>query len=185
MSRNYKFHNPDGAYFVSFAVVEWLDVFTRNEYKEILLDSLRYCMQNKGMEVFAWCIMSNHVHLAFRTVSDNKPQDVLGDFKRFTSRKLIEAITQNPRESRKEWLLERFRVAGEKASNVKKYQFWRHDNKPIEIWSNKVISEKIRYIHNNPVEAGLVYRAEDYTYSSASDYAGIPGLLEGVIIVGI
>jgi hypothetical protein len=54
MSRNYKFYNPDGVYFVSFSVVEWIDVFTRNEYKNILLDSLRYCQQNKGMEIFAW-----------------------------------------------------------------------------------------------------------------------------------
>jgi len=55
MSRNYKFHNPDGVYFISFAVVEWLDVFTRKEYKTILTNSLRYCQQNKGMEIFAWC----------------------------------------------------------------------------------------------------------------------------------
>ena len=57
MSRIYKFHNPEGVYFVSFAVVEWIDVFTRNEYKDILLDSLRYCQQEKGMEIYAWCIM--------------------------------------------------------------------------------------------------------------------------------
>ena len=48
MSRNYKFHNPERAYFVSFAVVEWLDVFTRNEYKDILVDSLEYCQKEKG-----------------------------------------------------------------------------------------------------------------------------------------
>lgn len=86
MSRNYKFHNPEGAYFVSFAVVEWLDVFSRNEYKEILLDSLRYCQKEKGMDNFAWCIMTNHVHLVFRTNGAWHPQVVLGDFKRYTSR---------------------------------------------------------------------------------------------------
>ncbi len=53
MSRNYKFHNPDGVYFVSFAVVDWLDVFTRNEYKNIIVDSLHYCQQKKDMEIFA------------------------------------------------------------------------------------------------------------------------------------
>jgi REP element-mobilizing transposase RayT len=68
MSRNYKFHNPEGTYFISFAVVEWLDVFTRNEYKDIILDSLRYCQKEKGMEIFAWCIMTNHIHLIFRSV---------------------------------------------------------------------------------------------------------------------
>lgn len=124
MSRNYKFHNPDGLYFVSFthaflfvflvfvhplrssAVVEWLDVFTRNEYKDILVESLSYCQKHKGMEIFAWCIMTNHVHLVFRSITDLHPSSLLGDFKRFTSKKIVNAIQDNPKESRKEFLLE-------------------------------------------------------------------------------
>ncbi|WP_198931780.1 transposase [Labilibacter marinus] len=143
MSRGWKFHNPAGVYFVSFAVVEWLDVFTRNEYKNIIIDSLQFCRKEKGMEIFAWCIMTNHVHLIFRSVKGQKPDLLLGDFKRFTSKEIVKAIIGNPRESRKEWLLEQFEKAGAKASNVSKYQFWRHDNKPIELWSNNVIDEKI------------------------------------------
>ncbi|MBN2746088.1 MAG: transposase [Bacteroidales bacterium] len=185
MSRNYKFHNPKGVYFVSFAVIEWLDVFTRNEYKEIFLDSLRFSQQNKGMEIFAWCIMTNHVHLVFRSCNDIKPETMLGDIKRFTSRKIVSAIIENPKESRKDWLLQQFRKEAEKSSNVNHYQFWRHDNKPIELWSNKVISEKIKYIHNNPVKEGLVYKPEEYIYSSAKDYAGEKGVLENVICVDI
>ena len=65
---------------------------------------------------------------------------------------------------------------------MKYYQFWRHDNKPIELWSNGVIREKINYIHQNPVESGLVYKAEEYVYSSAKDYAGEQGLLKDLII---
>ncbi len=162
MSRNYKFHNPEGVYFVSFAVVEWLAVFTRNEYKDIFLDSLRYSQQNKGMEIFAWCIMTNHVHLIFRSSNDIKPETLLGDIKRFTSQKIVSEIMLSPKESRKEWLIEQFTIAAKKSGNVKHHQFWRHDNKPIELWSNKVISEKVRYIHNNPVDEGLVYRPEEY-----------------------
>ena len=101
MSRNYKFHNPKGLYFVSFAVIEWLDVFTRNEYKEILIESLSYCQENKGMEIIAWCIMTNHAHLVFRSVEGRKPELLLGDFKRFTSKKLVKAIKDNPKESRR------------------------------------------------------------------------------------
>ncbi len=160
MSRNYKFHNSEGAYFVSFAVVEWLDVFTRDEYKNIIIDSLHYCQQHKGMEIFAYCIMTNHVHLVFRCVNDFKPQLVLGDFKRFTSKAIVQAIIDNPKESRKDWLLEKFLKAGSASSNVNNYQFWRHDNRPIELWSNKVISEKISYIHKNPVKPGLGIRSE-------------------------
>ena len=183
MSRNYKFHNPEGAYFISFAVVEWLDVFTRNEYKDIIIDSLHYCQKEKGMEVFAWCIMSSHIHLIFRSIKGQKPELLIGDFKRFTSKAIVKAIIENPVESRKEILLDQFLKAGAKSSNVNKYQFWRHDNNPIELWSNKVINEKINYIHNNPVEEGLVFRPEDYLYSSARDYSGKKGLLNDVIVV--
>jgi len=183
MSRNYKFHNPEGVYFVSFAVVEWLDVFTRNEYKNILLSNLAYCQQNKGMEIFAWCVMTNHVHLVFRSTGERAPEQLLGDFKRHTSKQLVKAIIENPQESRKEWLLEQFKKAGMGSSNVRDYQFWRHDNKPIELWSSKVIDEKINYIHQNPVEEGYVFKAEDYIYSSAIDYAGEKGMLENVIVI--
>jgi REP element-mobilizing transposase RayT len=182
MSRNYKFHNPEGLHFVSFAVVNWLDVFTRNTYKEILLDSLRYSQKEKGMEIIAWCIMTNHVHLIFRSIKGIKPELLLGDLKRFTSRLIIKAIRENPEENRKEILLASFSKAASNTSNVKHYQFWRHDNKPIELWSNKVIFEKINYIHNNPVKEALVFQPEDYKYSSAVDYSGEQGLLENIVI---
>ena len=185
MSRNYKFTDPDGVYFVSFAVVNWIDVFTRNEYKDIVLDSIRFAQQQKSMQVFAWCIMSNHVHLIYRVQPPYKPEMVLGDIKRFSSRKIIEAITNNPKESRKEWMLQQFREAGQKTSNTTTYQFWRHDNNPIELWSNGVIKEKVNYVHYNPVEAGLVTFPNEYRYSSALDYAGEVGLLKGIDVLDI
>lgn len=160
-----------------------MDVFTRNEYKNILVDSLHLCQQKKGLEIFAWCIMTNHIHLIFRSGGEQKPELILRDFKRFTSKAIVNEILENPAESRKEFLLEQFQKAGAKSSNVNKYQFWRHDNKPVELWSNKVIDEKINYVHQNPVEEGLVFRAEDYLYSSAADYAGEKGLLDGVIVI--
>lgn len=143
MSRNYKFHNPEGIYFVSFAVVEWIDVFSRDDYKNILAGSLKFCQQEKGMEIFAWCIMTNHMHLVFRSINGQKPELLLGDYKRFTSKAIVKAIKENPLESRKEWLLQKFKEAGAMSSNVKDYQLWQHNNKPIELWSNKVIHVKI------------------------------------------
>lgn len=134
--------------------------FYRNEYKTILMDSLRYCQQQNGMEIFAWCIMTNQVHLIFRSSGEQKPELLIGDFKRFTSKAVVKAILENPKENRKDFFLEQFLNAGNKSSNVNKYQFWRHDNRPIELWNNKVIDEKIDYVHNNPVEAGLVFRSE-------------------------
>jgi len=182
MSHNYKFHNPDGLYFISFAVVGWLDVFTRNEYKDLFIESLTYCQKEKGLEIHAWCIMSSHIHLVFRSIKGQKPELLIGDLKRFTSKSIVKAIQDNPRESRKEFLLEFFKNEGKKSSNVNHSQFWRHDNKPIELWSNKVIKQKIDYVHNNPIEAGLVYKAEDYIYSSATDYADLKGLIDNVVI---
>src|SRR5690606_35954883 len=118
------------------------------------------------------------------TTGTQKPDAVLGDMKRFTSVRIVEAIKVHPQESRKVWMLEHFSLAAEKSSNVKHHQFWRHDNKPIELWSNAVINEKIDYIHQNPVEAGFVAEPHHYLYSSALDYAGETGLLENVILVG-
>jgi REP element-mobilizing transposase RayT len=175
MSRKYKFHNPEGVYFVSFAVQEWVDVFTRNDYKNILIENLEYCQNNKGLEIFAWCIMSNHIHLIVRAKDGYLLPNILRDFKKFTSKAIINAISENSQESRKEWLLEQFKTA-------EGIRFWRGDNKPIELWSNNVIDEKIDYIHQNPVEEGLVFKAEDYMYSSAVDYAGENGMLEVMVI---
>ena len=67
MSRKYKFKNPIAAYFVSFATVYWIDVFTRQVYFSILEESITYCREEKGMEVFAFCFMPSHVHIIFRS----------------------------------------------------------------------------------------------------------------------
>jgi REP element-mobilizing transposase RayT len=102
--------------------------------------------------------MSNHVHLVFRSINGQKPELLIGDLKRFTSQSIVKSIQENPGESRKDFLLDLFRKEAEKNSNVKHYQFWRQDNKPIELWSNKVIQQKTDYVHNNPIEEGLVYK---------------------------
>ena len=91
---------------------------------------------------------------------------------------ILKAISENPKEGRKEIFLERFEQAGRINSNNRKYQFWRQDNKPIELWSNDVIDQKIDYVHNNPVEAGFVKHPEDYLYSSAKYYIENQGILE-------
>lgn len=101
MSRKYKFGEKDGAYFISFATVFWIDVFTRLEYFDIMISSLDYCRKNKGMIIFGYCIMPSHVHLIFRS-SEEKPSELIRDFKGFTSRKIIKAIEGNGQESRKE-----------------------------------------------------------------------------------
>ncbi len=177
MSRNYKFHNQSGLYFISFATISWIDVFTREEYFNIIIDSLHYCRTSKGMNLYAYCIMTNHVHLIFQSETGNA-SGLIRDFKTYTSKKMLKQIQMNPIESRKEWMLNSFRSAGAKNSNVKKMQFWQQHNKPIELWSNKVIDQKLNYIHENPVKAGFVTSDVDWKYSSARNYAGDQMILE-------
>ena len=169
MSRKYKFGEKSGAYFISFAAVNWIDVFTRDAYFCTILESLDYCRKNKGMELYGYCIMPSHVHLIFRS-SLNDPSGLIRDFKGFTSRKMLKIIEDNPQESRKEWMLWMFERAGKKNSNVKCRQFWQQNNRPIEIWSLKVFEQKLEYIHNNPVDPGFVTDPIDWKYSSARNY---------------
>ena len=178
MSRAYKFNDADGVYFISFATVGWIDVFTRRQYKDIVVDSLRYCQNEKGLELFAWCIMSNHLHLIARAKEGQQLQHIIRDLKKYTSKQVLKAIEDNPQESRKEWMLSIFRRAGEYNSNNTHYQFWQQDNRPIVLWSSAVFDQKLDYLHYNPVEAGYVDEPEDYIYSSARDYSGIKGLLD-------
>jgi putative transposase len=169
MSRKYKFHEKNGAYFVSFAIINWIDVFTRDLYCAIMTESLDYCRKNKGMEIYGYCIMPSHIHLIFRSALGD-PSGLMRDLKGFTSRKIMKTIQDNPQESRKEWILWMFERAGKKNSNVKDKQFWQQNNQPIEIWSLKVFEQKLNYIHNNPVESGFVTDPIDWKYSSARNY---------------
>lgn len=177
MSRNYKFHNQEFPYFVTFTVVRWIDVFTRIEYKDIIVDSLKYCIKNKGLKLYAWVIMSNHVHLIIGT-KDKPMQDILRDIKRHTSKTITTAISENHQENRREWLLWFFEREGQRNPGNEHYQFWQQGNHPIELLGNKLIDQKLDYLHNNPVAAGWVDKPEDYLYCSARDYAGGKGLID-------
>ena len=177
MSRSYKFHNQDKPYFVTFATVNWIDVFTRNIYKDILVDSLNFNVTNKGLLIYAWCIMTNHVHMIIGTKL-NPMQDIMRDLKSYTSKEILKAIKDNPRESRKNWMLWMFERVGKRNSNNTKYQFWQQHNHPIQLDDNKIFDQKLEYIHQNPVVAGFVDKAEHFPYSSAKDYAGENGFVK-------
>jgi len=175
----YNILNPDGIYFLTYATVDWVDVFTREMYYDVVVDSLKFCQKEKGLNLHAWCIMPNHVHLiasAARSHIEPKPklEDILRDHKKFTGAQLIRDIKKNHLESRREWMLKHFSEARMDDLN----QFWQHDNHPIELYSNKVIKQKLEYIHYNAVRAGFVDEIWHYRYSSAKDYCGMKGLLK-------
>jgi putative transposase len=178
MSRKYKFKDNEKLYFISFAVVGWIDLFIRNEYKEILVESIKYCQQNKDLEVYAYCIMTSHVHLIIGS-KGNSLSNIMRDLKRHTSESLRKAIENNRKESRREWMLEIMSDFGKQNSNNIGFQLWQQDNHPIELITEKIMHQKLDYIHKNPVESGFVLCEEDWLYSRAKQYhSGEKGKIE-------
>jgi putative transposase len=182
MSRHYRIRDQDKLYFLSFSTVNWVDVFIRPEYKDIVVESLNYCTQHKGLEVYAWCIMSSHVHAILGTNGQNRLEEIMRDLKKHTAKTILKAIKDNPQESRKEWLLPMFEKAGRANPNNQQYQFWQQHNQPIELNSNFLLEQKLNYLHLNPVEAGFAREPQDYPYSSAIDYAGGKGMVNVILI---
>ena len=168
-------------YFTTTTVVDWLDVFTRPRYKHIIVESLEYCQANKGLNIYAWVLMTNHLHMIVDTSGTASIGDVLRDFKKFTSKGIVKAIQENEQESRQEWLLNRFRFRAANEKKITNFKFWQDDNYVENIVSYDFYRQKLNYIHENPVRQEIVARAEDYLYSSARNYAGMDGLLKVIV----
>ncbi|MFT3844057.1 MAG: transposase [Lacibacter sp.] len=182
MSTKYKFDDNDQLYFISFSVVYWIDLFIRKNYKDILIESWKYCQQEKDLEIYGWCIMSSHVHMIVGT-KGRALDKVIGEMKSFTSRSLRKAIEQHQGESRKEWMIWMMKRAGAKNGNNNDWQLWQQHNHPVALHSAEMFYQKLQYIHYNPVEAGFVEHEEDYLHSSARDFHGKKGLIELCYIV--
>ena len=176
MPTGYQIKNQEGVYYLTFQIVYWIDVFTRKDYRDIIIDSLIYCQKEKGLEIYAYVIMSNHIHIIVRSRNGDL-SGVVRDFKKFTSKKIAEAINDN-QESRKEWMLRLFTHSAKRQNKKGKYQIWTHENHAIELYGNDFMQQKVEYIHQNPVKSGIVENPEDYIYSSASSYACKEGLIE-------
>jgi len=150
----------DGLYFVSFSVVGWIDVFTRRSYQDILVESISFCQKNKNLKIYCYCIMPSHVHFISFSVN-GELSNILRDMKAFTSKELIGAIGENMQESRKEWLMHQFQYFGGISPQKQTMQFWQHSNHPFYLYTDKIIQQKVNYIHQNPVEACFVNHAHE------------------------
>ena len=175
MSSKYKFDDIGGVYFVTSTVVDWIDVFTRDIYSNILLDSFRFCQKNQGLQLHAWVLMPNHFHLICSFINNANPGMVLKNIKSFTAIKIIDAIIKNPQESRKEWMLDLFEKNGKKIKSNHRFQFWQHENHPILLNNREVYNQKLVYVHENPERAGFVKQPQDWKNSSAIDYCSMDG----------
>jgi len=179
---NYSITDQNGIYFLTFTIIDWVDAFTRKEYKLIITDSLNYCVENKGLEIFAWCLMSNHLHMVCRAEEEYKISDIIRDFKKFSAKAIIREI-EKISESRRDWLLYKFEYAGKFDNRIKKYKFWQETNHAILLDDNQKIEQRINYTHQNPVRALIVSESHDYMFSSARDYTGENGYVKVNIVV--
>jgi REP element-mobilizing transposase RayT len=169
MGESYQIRDQSRVYFFTFQVVGWADIFSRKIYRDIVLDSFKYCREKKGLLLFAYVIMTNHVH----AIMQSKLGDLSGvvrDFKKHTSKQILKEVRENKKESRKEWLEMIFQYHAKYNKRNEHIQFWTHENHAVELSSNEMIDSRVDYIHKNPVRAGWVEKDEDYLYSSARNY---------------
>ncbi len=177
MGEAYQINDQEMPYFLTFQVVGWADVFSRKEYRDFILENFNYSRKEKGLYLYGYVIMTNHIHLVVQQ-KDGKLSDWVRDFKKFTSKKLLKMILENPEESRREWLKMVFEYHAKFNRRSSDKQFWTHENHAIELHRKEILESRMEYVHQNPVRAGIVEKPEDYLYSSARNYCGLTGSIE-------
>jgi REP element-mobilizing transposase RayT len=171
----YRIRNQEATHFLTFTIVGWVDLFSRQRYRDIILESMDFCRKEKGLLQSAYVIMSNHLHLIWTSKNKNL-SGLIRDFKGFTCKRLIQSVKTEP-ESRRDWLLHMFRYHAKYASDNEEFKLWTSDNHPEEIYSDSFFRCKLNYIHQNPVRAGIVAHPSEYLYSSAANYENRNGLI--------
>ncbi|MFT4968758.1 MAG: putative transposase [Chitinophagales bacterium] len=156
----------DDLYFITLTIVDWINLFDKLEYKDIIVRNLAYCIKNEHLKIYAYVIMSNHLHMICSR-GEKDLNELLGRFKSYTSKAFLKEINENPKESRRDWLLILFRRASRKNNQYSKHHLWQYTNHPVLLDSHFIIQQKVDYIHVNPVRAGIVSEAHCYKYSSA------------------
>jgi len=154
---------------MTLTLVGWIDLFTFKCYNEIVINSLRYCIKNKGLNLYAFCLMTNHLHLIANSNHPFVLKDTIRDFKKFTSKQLVTSL-QEEKESRRSWILNMFAYSARNSKKHKNFQVWQAGNHAIELFNQDFTWNKVHYIHQNPVKTGFVNSPDEWRYSSASNY---------------
>ena len=151
-----------GIYFLTLTVIEWINIFTKKEYYELLADSLRYCIQHKGLILYEYVFMTNHIHLIISAKGGVGLDDIIRDFKRFTTQEIKKLLYRDNRKYILRLIKNSF-----KRKKGSKFQIWQRENYPVTIETEDFLNTKIEYIWHNPVKKGYVLNPEDWLYSSA------------------
>ena len=164
MRSRYRVHHPDRAHFTTCTIVEWLPVFTSSACCEILISSLQYCRERKGLKIYAWVILDTHFH-AILAATDLAA--ALRDLKSFTAREILAELKAEGRD----WLFNQLHYY-RGAHKPTDYQVWQEGSHPQAIMDDLTMQQKLDYLHNNPVKRGWVTAPEHWRYSSAHDWLG-------------
>lgn len=162
MPARHRVHETAFPHFITSTVLHWIPVFCREDYFRTVTESLCFCTENKGLLIHGYVIMPNHLH-AVVTQPEGRPPDVLRDFKRFTSVRLLELLARDAREV---WLRAFRNAAGPGAA----MKLWDEGYHPEQVHSEPFYRQKMRYMHDNPVRAGYVEDAVHWKYSSAGPW---------------
>ena len=163
--------NTGHAYFVTFVAVGWIDLFTREVYNKMILNNLIFGQKNKGLEIYAYVIMPSHIHLVLRRKEGGLLSSWIRDFKSFTAKEILKIVKNNKKESRKDWLLHLFKYHAKFQKQNAEHMVWQKTNHPTELSWDSIFDQKVEYVHNNPVKAGIVCEPHHYKYSSANPFS--------------
>ena len=165
----YKIFKTDHPHFLTCTIVGWLPIFTRNETVEIVFDSWRFLQKERGVMIYGYVILENHLHLI---ASGPDLSEAIGDFKSYTARRIIDFLE----ERRVSTLLEQLKWHKARHKTDRTYQLWQEGSHPQDIPHEEVMCQKLDYMHNNPVARGYIDEPIHWRWSSARNYAGLPAL---------
>jgi putative transposase len=154
----YSKHYPD---FITITCLNWIPLLREDRFKDIIIESLSFLSRSNRVSVYAFVIMYNHMHLIWQIMGENERQAVQRDFLKFTGQQILKILRNEKSPLQNDLLVN---------AKDRKFQVWERNSLSIPLWSDRVMSQKLDYIHNNPVKAQLCRSPEDYKYSSASFY---------------
>ncbi len=153
--------SKEHAEFLTVTCLEWKHILTEDIFKDIIIESLTYLTKSQRIYVYGFVIMSNHFHLIWQMMGDHQRSDVQRDFLKYTGQQILKTMHKQQSEILKDLLVN---------AKDRKHQVWERNSLGVPLWSPEVFRQKLDYIHNNPVKAGLCKLPEDYKYSSARFY---------------
>ena len=173
MNFNYAEHRPQ---FYSATINNWQHLLKDDKHKDIVIDCLKFLVTEKRIELNAFVIMSNHIHLIWQPMFGFAPADIQSSFMKYTAQQLKRSLTKNNIETLASFKVNKY---------DREYQFWKREPPGIELISPAVFVQKLTYIYYNPVKAGLCINPEEYYYSSAKfNYDGMDSFENAYTLFG-